>query len=864
MTIKRCEQRDMDPKRSAAEQKYCLFTKDGSRLLGRHETMEQAQEQEAAIHAKGGSTNISLADQKGNTMTRQYIKLAEVPESAVQSLYDQKWGEGIMKALGEDFPLDSKAAQFLFFTVWSAVIQLMDKSLMGQEVDTSEYSNDPTFMQSLAGLAYFVADDAIKSSLGVSSDSLQKGKGHASALMAVLGKEADVDQTLQGLKKQAEPIVEKAFDQVTGYLKDQPEQKAASTETRAKAFVRYVQADAPSVQSFIDNALAEYDDWFDSEAGDYYAREFDRWVEDWVQLIVEATDDPHGEGGELDYHDIPVQLAEILFKLDPDWEQEDHSQQSIYNDLKDIENAALEAAYQGAAEPLEAKTKTAEGWSKLPKGWTQESLKKFWSDLTGDRKHKVSACIKKMEGKVDDPGAFCASLADQMPEMEGWREEPRSSTTKRAPTTDLLNQDDDKLVGDQVEEKVEEKIAITAEADKLIRHWIKGMPKDAAGPATVWLYNVVPIKASKEKWITTAEAEGLYLPPHRRDVPYLREHLQDQMNQQLADQLNRNTTAGTAGDFVYTERGGQLGLQFDTPAIEDVRAAFVTKAVKAYKPTPTKTATTDPRTTWGRLREADAKKLDKVNQTKQAGCGCGRKGKPMKPKQYKAESGQVAIVQLCGPIWAVGNSCEEALAQLNDDAGYRPGDDQYVDKQDLEAYMEGRTVCDELVCLPCSAECAAEVEQYGGDIAYDIVDGEVVLVEDEREAATERKAADEGFYGRYEEVIEVPDNWSSMGKFSSYADEVVYEWTLDGGGSDFLGEAETFGYYELIEVPGGALVLESDGTEWAFEAAIMMVNNSGFVDVAYFDTIAEGRKEWEELENEYSLFLDEVDDPDYF
>lgn len=64
----------------------------------------------------------------------------------------------------------------------------------------------------------------------------------------------------------------------------------------------------------------------------------------------------------------------------------------------------------------------AKGWSNLPKGWTQESVKKFWSSLTGERKHKVTACIKKMEGSgVDDPGAFCASLADKM--EPGWRKE---------------------------------------------------------------------------------------------------------------------------------------------------------------------------------------------------------------------------------------------------------------------------------------------------------------------------------------------------------------------------------------------------------------------------------------------------------
>ena len=46
----------------------------------------------------------------------------------------------------------------------------------------------------------------------------------------------------------------------------------------------------------------------------------------------------------------------------------------------------------------------------LPNGWTQESVDKFWDTLTGDKKHKVTECMKKMEGKVDNTGAFCGSL----------------------------------------------------------------------------------------------------------------------------------------------------------------------------------------------------------------------------------------------------------------------------------------------------------------------------------------------------------------------------------------------------------------------------------------------------------------------
>jgi hypothetical protein len=66
--------------------------------------------------------------------------------------------------------------------------------------------------------------------------------------------------------------------------------------------------------------------------------------------------------------------------------------------------------------------RVAKKWKSLPKGWTEESVEKFWHSLT-DRapKHPVTRCINEMEGKVSNPGAFCGGLADQM--IPGWREE---------------------------------------------------------------------------------------------------------------------------------------------------------------------------------------------------------------------------------------------------------------------------------------------------------------------------------------------------------------------------------------------------------------------------------------------------------
>jgi len=67
----------------------------------------------------------------------------------------------------------------------------------------------------------------------------------------------------------------------------------------------------------------------------------------------------------------------------------------------------------------------------LPKGWTDESRKKFWDSLTGRApKHKVTQCIKKMQDTdITDPGAFCAALADRV--IPGWREEAAKERRKK-------------------------------------------------------------------------------------------------------------------------------------------------------------------------------------------------------------------------------------------------------------------------------------------------------------------------------------------------------------------------------------------------------------------------------------------------
>ena len=73
----------------------------------------------------------------------------------------------------------------------------------------------------------------------------------------------------------------------------------------------------------------------------------------------------------------------------------------------------------GVRKALVPVLREAAKWQILPEGWTQDSVKKFWESLTGEAKHKVTKCMKEMEGKVDNTGAFCGSLADKVD--PGWR-----------------------------------------------------------------------------------------------------------------------------------------------------------------------------------------------------------------------------------------------------------------------------------------------------------------------------------------------------------------------------------------------------------------------------------------------------------
>lgn len=66
----------------------------------------------------------------------------------------------------------------------------------------------------------------------------------------------------------------------------------------------------------------------------------------------------------------------------------------------------------------------AEGWEGMPKGWKQSSIKKFSKSLTGKKatqKGFFDKCVKRMQGKLDNPQAFCASVKDERHGSTFWR-----------------------------------------------------------------------------------------------------------------------------------------------------------------------------------------------------------------------------------------------------------------------------------------------------------------------------------------------------------------------------------------------------------------------------------------------------------
>lgn len=68
------------------------------------------------------------------------------------------------------------------------------------------------------------------------------------------------------------------------------------------------------------------------------------------------------------------------------------------------------------------------GFEEYPKGWTRESIIKFAKTLVDEYnldgasdKGFFDACVEKMEGNIDNPESFCASVKDEVINSVYWR-----------------------------------------------------------------------------------------------------------------------------------------------------------------------------------------------------------------------------------------------------------------------------------------------------------------------------------------------------------------------------------------------------------------------------------------------------------
>lgn len=121
----------------------------------------------------------------------------------------------------------------------------------------------------------------------------------------------------------------------------------------------------------------------------------------------------------------------IIQTYESDAQWEGHVPVSQYDDLPRDVKEALDATGASKVDVnrwLGFNGLRLAAWENLPKGWTEESVKKMWATLTGDTKHKITKCMKEMEGKVDNTGAFCGSLASHV----GYRGAADASLLKRA------------------------------------------------------------------------------------------------------------------------------------------------------------------------------------------------------------------------------------------------------------------------------------------------------------------------------------------------------------------------------------------------------------------------------------------------
>ena len=156
-----------------------------------------------------------------------------------------------------------------------------------------------------------------------------------------------------------------------------------------------------------------------------------------VKKLEDALIETFGvdSNGELMYD--PVEFFDE-FELDFEFAKEHFN---VYNPKQVAEFISAYASkdtIDRIIENLPVKLSSVEKKAFNPKN--RERWVKYWESLTGDAKHKLSKCIKKVEeaGFSDDPAAFCAALRDFVEGTTEWRGK-EGSVKKQSQADDMVN-----------------------------------------------------------------------------------------------------------------------------------------------------------------------------------------------------------------------------------------------------------------------------------------------------------------------------------------------------------------------------------------------------------------------------------------
>jgi len=85
------------------------------------------------------------------------------------------------------------------------------------------------------------------------------------------------------------------------------------------------------------------------------------------------------------------------------------------------------------------------GFSRYPKGWNKDSVKKFANSLSKNMKGGPKAkgffdkCVEKMKDRVDNPEGLCASVKDEVYGSTMWRGKDKPEAEVRKDTKKIQN-----------------------------------------------------------------------------------------------------------------------------------------------------------------------------------------------------------------------------------------------------------------------------------------------------------------------------------------------------------------------------------------------------------------------------------------